>query len=145
MRLRPVELREADVVADRDPEPQPGQVDDHGVGAFQLAIDFRRKARTTLDVAVPPHVVPRSADAAEGDGWLMDPVDRSFYRVVARECRIWNDLARERRKKGPPFPPGDTVYDYKVLAPREGSNPAMQEVLLVATRASTAPGRAVSR
>lgn len=36
-----------------------------------------------------------------------------------------------------PFPPGDTVYDYKVLAPREGGNPAMQEVLLVATRAST--------
>ena len=36
-----------------------------------------------------------------------------------------------------PFPPGDTVYDYKVLPPREGGNPAMQEVLLVATRAST--------
>lgn len=36
-----------------------------------------------------------------------------------------------------PFPPGDTVYDYKVLPVREGANPAMQEVLLVATRATT--------
>ncbi|MCB1185987.1 type IV pilus assembly protein PilM [bacterium] len=36
-----------------------------------------------------------------------------------------------------PFPPGDTVYDYKVLPAREGANPAMQEVLLVATRATT--------
>ncbi|MDQ3023501.1 MAG: type IV pilus assembly protein PilM [bacterium] len=36
-----------------------------------------------------------------------------------------------------PFPPGDTVYDYKILPTREGGNPAMQEVLLVATRAST--------
>lgn len=35
-----------------------------------------------------------------------------------------------------PFPPGDTVYDYKILPPREGGKPAMQEVLLVATRAS---------
>jgi type IV pilus assembly protein PilM len=35
-----------------------------------------------------------------------------------------------------PFPPGDTVYDYKVLPPREGGKPAMQEVLLVATRAT---------
>ncbi len=36
-----------------------------------------------------------------------------------------------------PFPPGDTVYDYKQLPAREGANPAMQEVLLVATRATT--------
>lgn len=36
-----------------------------------------------------------------------------------------------------PFPPGDTVYDYKLLPTREGGNPAMQEVLLVATRATT--------
>lgn len=36
-----------------------------------------------------------------------------------------------------PFPPGDTVYDYKILPPREGGNASMQEVLLVATRAST--------
>jgi len=36
-----------------------------------------------------------------------------------------------------PFPPGDTVYDYKVLPPREGGNPSMQEILLVATRATT--------
>lgn len=36
-----------------------------------------------------------------------------------------------------PFPPGDTVYDYKVLPPREGANASMQEVLLVATRSST--------
>ena len=36
-----------------------------------------------------------------------------------------------------PFPPGDTVYDYKVLPTREGGNPSMQEVLLVATRATT--------
>ena len=36
-----------------------------------------------------------------------------------------------------PFPPGDTVYDYKLLPTREGANPAMQEVLLVATRATT--------
>jgi type IV pilus assembly protein PilM len=36
-----------------------------------------------------------------------------------------------------PFPPGDTVYDYRVLPPREGANPSMQEVLLVATRATT--------
>lgn len=36
-----------------------------------------------------------------------------------------------------PFPPGDTVYDYKMLPPREGGNASMQEVLLVATRAST--------
>jgi type IV pilus assembly protein PilM len=35
-----------------------------------------------------------------------------------------------------PFPPGDTVYDYKILPPREGGKPAMQEVLLVATRAT---------
>lgn len=36
-----------------------------------------------------------------------------------------------------PFPAGDTVYDYRVLPPREGANPSMQEVLLVATRATT--------
>jgi type IV pilus assembly protein PilM len=36
-----------------------------------------------------------------------------------------------------PFPPGDTVYDYKILPPREGGNVSMQEVLLVATRSST--------
>jgi type IV pilus assembly protein PilM len=36
-----------------------------------------------------------------------------------------------------PFPPGDTVYDYRVLPQRKGGNAAMQEVLLVATRAST--------
>ncbi len=36
-----------------------------------------------------------------------------------------------------PFPPGDTVYDYRILPPREGGNPSMQEVLLVATRATT--------
>jgi len=36
-----------------------------------------------------------------------------------------------------PFPPGDTVYDYRPLAPREGGNASMQEVLLVATRSST--------
>lgn len=36
-----------------------------------------------------------------------------------------------------PFPPGDTIYDYKPLPPREGGNASMQEVLLVATRAST--------
>jgi type IV pilus assembly protein PilM len=36
-----------------------------------------------------------------------------------------------------PFPPGDTVYDYRVLPPREGANASMQEVLLVATRSST--------
>jgi len=36
-----------------------------------------------------------------------------------------------------PFPAGDTVYDYKVLPLREGANASMQEVLLVATRAST--------
>lgn len=36
-----------------------------------------------------------------------------------------------------PFPPGDTVYDYRVLPPRKGGSAAMQEVLLVATRATT--------
>jgi type IV pilus assembly protein PilM len=36
-----------------------------------------------------------------------------------------------------PFPPGDTVYDYRVLPQRKGGNQAMQEILLVATRAST--------
>ncbi len=36
-----------------------------------------------------------------------------------------------------PFPVGDTVYDYRVLPHRKGSTSAMQEVLLVATRAST--------
>ena len=36
-----------------------------------------------------------------------------------------------------PFPPGDTVYDYRVLPQRKGGKAAMQEVLLVATRAST--------
>jgi len=36
-----------------------------------------------------------------------------------------------------PFPPGDTVYQFKTLPPSAGSNPAMQEVLLVATRRST--------
>lgn len=36
-----------------------------------------------------------------------------------------------------PFPAGDTVYDYRVLPTREGANPSMQEVLLVATRATT--------
>ncbi|OGK11152.1 MAG: hypothetical protein A2Y63_04930, partial [Candidatus Riflebacteria bacterium RBG_13_59_9] len=36
-----------------------------------------------------------------------------------------------------PFPPGDTVYDYRTLPPRKGGSQAMQEVLLVATRAST--------
>jgi type IV pilus assembly protein PilM len=36
-----------------------------------------------------------------------------------------------------PFPPGDTVYQFKVLPPSAGSNPAMQEVLLCATRRST--------
>jgi type IV pilus assembly protein PilM len=36
-----------------------------------------------------------------------------------------------------PFPPGDTIYQFKVLPPSAGSNPAMQEVLLVATRRST--------
>ena len=36
-----------------------------------------------------------------------------------------------------PFPPGDTIYEFKVLPPSAGSNPAMQEVLLVATRRST--------
>lgn len=36
-----------------------------------------------------------------------------------------------------PFPAGDTVYDYKVLPLREGANASMQEVLLVATRATT--------
>lgn len=35
-------------------------------------------------------------DPPEGDGWLMDPVDRVFYRVVARDCRIWSDLAEFR-------------------------------------------------
>jgi len=36
-----------------------------------------------------------------------------------------------------PFPPGDTVYDYRVLPQRKGAAQAMQEILLVATRAST--------
>ncbi len=36
-----------------------------------------------------------------------------------------------------PFPPGDTVYDYRVLPHRKGAAQAMQEVLLVATRSST--------
>jgi len=36
-----------------------------------------------------------------------------------------------------PFPAGDTVYDYRVLPTREGGNASMQEVLLVATRATT--------
>ncbi len=36
-----------------------------------------------------------------------------------------------------PFPPGDTVYDYKILPPRPGGNASMQEVLLVATRSTT--------
>lgn len=35
-------------------------------------------------------------DPPDGDGWLMDPVDRTFYRVLARECRIWSDLAEFR-------------------------------------------------
>ncbi len=36
-----------------------------------------------------------------------------------------------------PFPVGDTVYDYRVLPHRKGAGTAMQEILLVATRAST--------
>ena len=36
-----------------------------------------------------------------------------------------------------PFPVGDTVYDYRILPHRKDLSPAMQEVLLVATRAST--------
>lgn len=36
-----------------------------------------------------------------------------------------------------PFPAGDTVYDYRVLPQRKGASTAMQEILLVATRAST--------
>lgn len=35
-------------------------------------------------------------DPPDGDGWLMDPVDRSFYRVVARDCAIWEDMAEFR-------------------------------------------------
>lgn len=36
-----------------------------------------------------------------------------------------------------PFPPGDTIYQFKVLEKSSASNPAIQEVLLVATRRST--------
>lgn len=31
-------------------------------------------------------------DPPEGDGWLIDPVDRTYYRVIAKESRIWDDL-----------------------------------------------------
>lgn len=36
-----------------------------------------------------------------------------------------------------PFPVADTIWEFRVLPPREEGNPAMQEVLLVATRTST--------
>ncbi len=36
-----------------------------------------------------------------------------------------------------PFPPGDTIYEYRVLPQRKGGNQSMQEILLVATRSST--------
>jgi type IV pilus assembly protein PilM len=36
-----------------------------------------------------------------------------------------------------PFPPTDTVFDFKILPPGSNPNPAMQDILLVATRQST--------
>jgi hypothetical protein len=31
-------------------------------------------------------------DPPDGDAWLFDPVEKSVYRVVARQCNIWGDL-----------------------------------------------------
>jgi hypothetical protein len=34
---------------------------------------------------------PRN-DPPDGDGWLLDPVDRVAYRCIPRQCSIWTDL-----------------------------------------------------
>lgn len=31
-------------------------------------------------------------DPPEGDGWLLDPVEKAAYRCTARQCTIWKDL-----------------------------------------------------
>lgn len=35
-------------------------------------------------------------DPPEGDGWLVDPVERQFYRCSAKDSRIWEDMAEFR-------------------------------------------------
>ncbi len=63
-----------------------------GMNALNVAWRLGDKKLLTFEEAA--RLIPLWArnDAPDGDGWLMDPVDRTAYRCKPSECAIWTDL-----------------------------------------------------
>jgi hypothetical protein len=67
-------------------------------GIHTLNTRWRTNDRAIEGFEEASRLVPTWArnDPPDGDGWLVDPVEKVAYRCTARECSIWRDLEEFR-------------------------------------------------
>lgn len=63
-------------------------------GVSALNVRWRSTDRQIPTVEQAARLVPTWAknDPPDGDGWLLDPLERVAYRCIPRRCRFWGDL-----------------------------------------------------